>query len=131
LIWAIGIGDDAFLDVRLEHVRIHFRHDERHVAIHAPLRGVVDDDGALFDNPGRPFLRDERACGHQHDVGALEVVMLQRLHLEDRIAERDFRAGRAGGGERNHVAGGKLALGQDGQHLATHIAGRADDGDFV
>ena len=34
-------------------------------------------------------------------------------------------------GERDHLVGGKVPLGQDVEHLAAHIAGGADDGDFV
>ena len=43
---AVRVGDDALGDV-LELVGIDLGDDERHVGIHAPRRGVVDDDQRL------------------------------------------------------------------------------------
>ena len=36
-------------------VRVDLGHDERHVLVHAPLRGVVDDDGARLGEARRPL----------------------------------------------------------------------------
>jgi hypothetical protein len=44
---AIGIGDDVLLAEALDRVGIDLGHDQRHLGIVAPGRGIVDDDAAL------------------------------------------------------------------------------------
>src|SRR5262249_21664593 len=68
---------------------------------------------------------------HQANVGGRKIEMLERFDLQGPVAERDFHALASAGGKRDHFVGGKLALGQDIEHLAAHIAGRADDGDAL
>ena len=114
-----------------ERVGIHFRHHQRHLAVHAPGAGIVDHDGALGGDLRRPFLGDGAARRHQADVGALEVEIVERLDLQNAVAERDFGADRSGRGQRHHFADRELALRQHGQHLAPDIAGRADHRDFI
>ena len=127
---AVGIGDDALGNL-VQRLGVHFGHHQRHAAVHAPGAGVINHDAALGGDLGRPFLGDGAAGAHQDNVGALEVVMLQRLGLEVVIAKGDIAAHRAGGGQRHHLGNGKLALRQDLQHLAPDIAGGADDGNFI
>ena len=127
---AVRVGDDAFLDAMLQHVRVHFRHHQRHLAIHAPVRGIVDHQRAVIGDLRRPFLGHRRAGRHQADVGVAEIEMLQRLHLEDLVAERHRGADRAGGGDRHHFAGGEFPLRQHIQHFAADISCRADHGNF-
>ena len=100
---AVRIGDDAFLDAA-QRVGVHFRHDQRHVAVHAPGVELSMTIAPWRRDLGRPFLGDCAARAHQHDVGALEVVMLERLDLEDVVAERDLRADGARGGQRDDFA---------------------------
>ena len=58
----------------------------------------------------------------------LEVVDLERLAA---VAEIDHVAGRARRRDRGHFVERELALGEDVQHLAPDIAGRADDRDPI
>ena len=85
--------------------------------------------------PWAPILGDhsfdDRAAGrHQADVGAREVVMVERLALQRLVAERDVAADGMGRGERDDLGDGKAALGEDAEHLATDIAGGADHRDL-
>ena len=57
--------------------------------------------------------------------------MLERFDLERPIAIGDFDAEAFARGERDHLVGGKLPLGENVEHFAAHIAGRADHGDGV
>ena len=122
---AIGIGDDVLLAVALGGVGVDLRHDQRHVGVHAPGRGIVDDDAALRADLRRPFLRHRAARRHQADVGRREVVVLERLALEDAIAERDLLADRARRRQRDDFGDGETALGENLEHLAADIAGGA------
>ena len=56
---AVRVGDDALGD-RVQEVGVDLGDDERHVRVHAPGRGVVDDDGPGGGEAGRQ-LRDEAA----------------------------------------------------------------------
>ena len=57
--------------------------------------------------------------------------MLERFHLQRLVAKGHFRAQAPARGERHHLVGGELPLGEDFEHFAAHIAGGAHDGDFV
>ena len=57
--------------------------------------------------------------------------MLERFHLQRLVAKGHFGAQAPARGERHHLVGGEFPLGEDVEHLATHIAGGADDGDLV
>jgi hypothetical protein len=105
--------------------------DQRDVGVHAPGRGIVDHDRALLSDLRRPDLRDIAARRHQADIRVGEVVILQRLHLEDAIAEGDLLADGAAGRDRHDLVRRKGALVEDVEHLATDIARRADYGDLV
>ena len=61
----------------------------------------------------RPFLRDRAAGRHQADVGVGEIVGVERLHLEDAVAEGDLGPLAAARGERHHLVGGEAALVED------------------
>ena len=78
----------------------------------------------------RPFLRDRAARRHQADVGAGEIVIFERFADKRLVAEGNLRADRARRGERDDFIGGKPALGEDIEHFAPDIPGRADDGDL-
>ncbi len=93
------------------------------------MAGVVDDDGTGRGGPRREGGRDLGAGGREHDIGALEIEGVERTDLQDLVlAERDFGAGRAFGGQGNDIVDGKLALGQDLQHFPPDIARGADHG---
>ena len=57
--------------------------------------------------------------------------MFERFDLQRPIAIGDFVAQASARGERDHFIGRERPLGQDIEHLPPHIAGRADNGDFV
>ena len=50
---AIRIGDDVAPGIAGQGLRVYLGHDERHIRVHAELRGVVDDDGARRRRLGR------------------------------------------------------------------------------
>ena len=56
--------------------------------------------------------------------------MVERLALQRLVAERNFAADGMGRGERDHLGDGKPPLREDAEHLATDIAGGADDRDL-
>ena len=128
---AVRIGDDVLLRKALDRVGVHFRHDQRHLGVVAPGRGIVDHDAALRTDLRRPFLGDGAARRHQADIGVGEVVLVERLHLQRPVAERDLGALAAARGECNDLVGRKAPLVQDVQHFAAHIARGTDDGDLV
>ena len=73
-------------------------------------------------------LRRLGAGGEQGDVPAGKVEMLDvaDLELPAAVAEIDDVAGRARRGDRGDLFDRKFALGEDVEHLAPDIAGRAD-----
>ena len=46
--------------------------DQRHVVVHAPVAGVVDDDRAGLDQLRRPLGADRAAGRGEHEVEALD-----------------------------------------------------------
>ena len=124
---AVRVGDDAALRVLRDRLRIDLRHDQRHIRLHAEARGVVDDHGAGLCRARRKHRRHLGARRRKDDVDAAEIESVEALDLEDVVlAERDLRADRARRGQCDDIVGGKFALGERGQHLASDIAGRAD-----
>ena len=57
--------------------------------------------------------------------------MFERFDLQRPIAVGNLRAKTAARRQRHHFVGGKQPLGENGEHFAAHISGRADDGDIV
>jgi hypothetical protein len=57
--------------------------------------------------------------------------MLERFGLERPVAEADLAALAAARGERDHLVGGKRALGQNGKHFAAHVARGPDHRDPI
>ncbi len=128
---AVRIGDDALLAEARDGVGIDLGHDQRNVGVVAPVRGIIDHDGAGGGDPGRPFLRHGRARRHQADIDVGEIVMVEGFALERLVAEGDIHALALARRERHDLIGGEHPLGQDPQHLAAHIAGGADHCDLV
>ncbi len=129
---AVRVGDDAAALVAGDRLGVDLGHDQRHVGVHPPVRRVVDHDRAGLGRARAVLGRHLGARRAQHDVDALEVEFRQVLDFQDRfVAERRLLADRTGGSQRNNVIGREISLGQDLQHFATDIAGRADDGDSV
>ena len=53
----VRVGNDALLGHTIERFRVHFRYDQGDIRVHAPGRGVVDDNGARSRDFRRPFAR--------------------------------------------------------------------------
>ena len=125
---AVGVGDDVARCIAIDRVGVHFRHDQRHVGVHAVERRVVDHDATGGGRLGGIFLGRARACREQGDIPAGEIEMLDVLALEHLagVAEFDFRAGRTRRGDRGDFVAREIALGEDLHHFAPDIAGRAD-----
>ena len=109
-------------------VRVHLRHDQRHVLVVAPGRRIIDDDAALPADLRRPFLRDVAAGRHDADVGVGEVIVVERLDLQRAVAEGHFGADwlRREASATTSL-GRKAALLEDVEHFPAHIARGADD----
>ena len=127
---AVRICDNAFGNSAFERLCIDLGNDEGNLAVHAPAGRVVDDQGACGGDSWRPFLR-HLGAGHQRNVGALKIKVFERFYLQRAIAERHLGADRVRGRQRNHLARGKGALGENAQHLAADVSGRADHGNLV
>ena len=70
---AVGVGDDPV--VAVERVGVDLGDDQRHVVVHAPVAGVVDDHGAGLDQARRPLGADRTAGRGEDDVEALDRVL--------------------------------------------------------
>jgi hypothetical protein len=78
---------------------------------------------------GRVGLGRVRADGEQRDVPAgeverVEILVFRVLSPKLTSVPSDLRDG-----ERGDLVGGELALGEDVQHFAAHVARGADDDD--
>ena len=78
---AVGVGDDVLGGVALDRVRVHLRHDQRHLGVVAVERRVVDHDAAGLGGDRRVLLRRVRTDGEERDVpaGEVEAVEVERL----------------------------------------------------
>ena len=65
--------------------------DQRHVLVHAPVAGVVDDYRAGLDQPRRPLGADRAAGRGEDDVEALDRLRAQRPALQRRPVPLDSR----------------------------------------
>jgi len=88
-------------------IGVDLAHDERHVVVHAPARGVVDHNRAGAGEPWRPFARGGAAGGQQREVEPLDRLVSQSLHDQTTI---ELAPDRALGGERHELACRERAL---------------------
>ncbi len=128
---AIGVGDDVFLGIAVNCLRVHFRHDQRNIRVVAVERRVVDHGAPGLGGLGCVLLCRLRADGEQRHIPAGEIESVEILGLESGVAKADFGAQRTAARQRGDLVDGKLALGQDVQHFAAHVARGADDNDSV
>jgi hypothetical protein len=124
---AVGISDDVALAKAFERLAVDLRHDQRHVLVHAELRGVVDHHAARRRGARGVHLGHRSAGREQAKVEPFEVEILERADRQDLVlAEAHLLAGRGPRGERHHLVDRKPALGENAQHLVPDRAGRAD-----
>ena len=130
---AVGVGDDALFAVAADGVRVHLRHDERHVRIHAPAAGIVDHHGAGRRGDGGEVLRGARAGGEQGDIDVqpVERVVGQLAHGVFPAHEGQRRPGAALGREQEVLRNRELALLEHLQKFSADHARRTDDGDPI
>ena len=126
---AVGVGDDAL--VAGGGVGVDPGDDQRHVLVHAPVAGVVDDDRAGLDQLRRPLGADRAAGRGEHDVDALDRLRAERPALQRRPVPLDLAPGRALGGKGDDLGGGEVAFGEDLEDGRADRAGRAQDPDSV
>ena len=74
---AVGVGDDAAGDVA-QGVGVDLGDDQRHLGVHAPGAGVVDDDGTGLRGDGAVLAADRRRRARQDDVDAGKGLGPQR-----------------------------------------------------
>ena len=129
----IRVGDDVALFIAVDGFGVHLGHDQRHIGFHAEQAGVVDDGAAGGGGFGGIDFGGARAGGEQRHVPARKIEMLDvvDLQLAAGIAEIDDVAGRTRRCHRGDIGEREFALGQDVEHFAPDIAGRADDDDFI
>ena len=77
---AVRVGDDAL--VAVDRVGVDLGDDQRHVVVHPPVAGVVDDDRAGLDQLRRPLGADRAAGRGEDEVEALDRLLAQRPALE-------------------------------------------------
>ena len=130
---AVGIGDDHPLLVAVDGLRVHFRHDQRHIMIHAEQAAVVDHHAALRSGLGGIDFGRAGASGKQRDIPAGEIEMLKVLHLDlaAGLAKLDLVAHRTRGGDGSDIVQRELPFRQDVQHFAPDTAGGAHNNDLV
>ena len=80
--------------------------------------------GAYFLVASEPMANS--AMSQPVKSNCVEILGLQGL-----VAKADFGAQRSARCKRGDLVHGELALGQDVQHFAAHVARGADDDDFV
>jgi hypothetical protein len=124
---AVRVGDDVLLGEAGDRVRVHFRHDQRHVGVVAPGRRIVDDDAALRRRSSatipsrhcrRPTSGRCRCRRNRSSRAPSPSASCRRRRLRCRL-RREASA--------TTSSAGKAALFQNVQHFAAHIARRADD----
>ena len=123
---AVRVGDDA-LRSACDGVRVHLGDDERHVGVHAPRGGVVDDDDARLREPGREPPGRRATGGEDRDVEPGGVGGVGILD-EDVAAERAHAAARGAlGGEQAQLGDLESRVLEQAQHDAADLSRGADD----
>ena len=118
--------------VAVERVGVDLGDDQRHVVVHAPVAGVVDDDRAGLDQPRRPLGADRAARRGENDVEALDRLLgARRPALERRAVPLDLAPGRALGGEGNHLGRREITFGENSRIVDPDQPGRAHNSDSV
>ncbi len=77
-------------------------------------------------------FRHVRARRKQGNIGAGEIVIIERLYVEQfGLAETYLLADRIAAGQRDDLARRKLTFSKEFKNFAAHIARGADNSDFV
>ena len=126
---AVRVRDDVALGVAVDRLRVHLRHDQRNIRVHAIERRIVDHRATGRRGLGRIDRRRVRSDREQRHIPAGPVEMLDVPDLVGLvgIAERNLVASRTRRRDQRQIVNRKLTLRQDVEHLATDIPGRAGD----
>ena len=98
------------------------------VVVHAPARGVVDDDGARAREARCPLPGGGAAGGEERDVESCDRVLVEPLHDEPAV---ELAPDRALGCERHDLACREVPLAQQLEHQRAHLSGGAYDRDAI
>ena len=123
---AVRVGDDS--TVGLERLGVHLCDDERDVVLHAPARGVVDNDRSGLGKARGPLPRRRSAGGEEREVKAGDRLIAEPAHAQAAVELAPDRALR---GERHDLASRKRPLAQQLEHQRAHLSGCADDRDPI
>ena len=121
-----------FLREARDRVGVHLRHDQRHVRVVAPGRGIVDHDArrrrrssaTIPSTPRRPPTSGRCRCRRSRNARAPCTFRVR----SPKETSTPIAAAR---GQRHDLVGREFALVEDVEHFPPDIAGRADDCDFV
>ena len=123
---AVGVGDDAR---RGDGLRVDLADDQRHVRIHPPRGGVVDDDRACRGEPRGLSSRCRCAGREQRDVEPRRVREGSILDRYFVVTPRQRPTDRPLRGKEPHLRDRERALDEHAAHDAADLPGRADDAD--
>ena len=127
---AIGVGDDVLASIAVDRVGIHLGHDQRHVRVHPVERAVVDHraagrGGAWAHGPCDTSEPAANSAMSQPAKSKCSMFWtLSSLPLSPKSMMSPVERGEATAATSSQR---EFALGEDVQHLAPDIAGRADD----
>ena len=127
----VRVRDDVFLGIAQHSLWVHLWHDQRHVRIIAIERRVIDDNTAGRCSLRRVFLGRVRANREQSNIPSREVERIKVQRREGFLAKADFGAERFAARKHGNLIDRELALVQNIQHFAAHIACGAYDDDFI
>ncbi len=125
---AVGDRDDPRRS--LERLRVDLGDDERHVRLHPERRRLVDADDPRGGRLPHEPSSDRCASSGEGEVDSAKGIEGQLPHRDVASRERDRPSGGPGRGQRDQLVDRERAGLQDAQHLGTHRAGGAHDGDL-
>ena len=126
---AIRIGDDT---VMLRHVLgVDFGDDQRDIGVEAVRARVVHRDGSLFAGDGNESFGDVVFRRTEHDVNTVERFVSGLFDHHVFAFELHDLAGASGGGEQLEVVHGEILLGEALEHLLSHGARGAQNGNVI
>ena len=123
---AVGVRDDAVMVLHI--LGVDFGNHQGYIFIQPEGGGVVNKDSTgLYDGGGETLGNVVFRCT-QHDVHALKGIIAGFLDGHFLALEGYGLAGRAGRGQRNQLAHGKIPFGQNLHHFLSYRTGGTQDG---
>ena len=107
---------------------VHLGNDQRHLRVHAPRAGVVDDHGARLRGDRTELARYGGAGGKEGNVHAVERSRAQGLDFDLAPGERQLLPRAARARERDQLVDRKLPLLENAKHFTAYGSGCTYDG---